>query len=77
LHMELGGYIGFGMLQADNWDNLTGFDFGMIAGHAYEKGHCGVSLQVHSGYAPYNSKGTPSRLLLFNPKFMLKGYYCF
>ncbi len=77
LHMELGGYTGFGMLEADKWDNLTGFDFGMIAGPAYEKGHCGVSMQVRSGYAPYNSKGSPSGVLLFNPKFMLKGYYCF
>ena len=77
LHMELGGYIGFGVLEANNWANLTGFDFGMIAGPAYEKGRCGVSLHVRSGYAPYSSNGSPSGVLLFNPKILLKGYYRF
>jgi hypothetical protein len=77
LHMQLGGYIGFGYLMAHGWDNLTGFDFGMIAGPAYETEHIGISAQVRSGYAPYNSSGTPSGVLLFNPKFLLKVYYKF
>lgn len=77
LHMQLGGYMGFGFLMADDWDNLTGFDFGLIAGPAYEKGHFGISAQVRSGYAPYNSSGTHSGVLLFNPKFLIKLYYRF
>ena len=76
-HMQLGGYMGFGFLMANDWDNLTGYDFGLIAGPAYEAVHFGISAQVRSGYAPYNSSGTPSGVLLFNPKFILKCYYRF
>ncbi len=77
LHMQLGGYMGFGFLRAQHWDNLNGFDFGMIAGPAYETRHYGVSVQIRSGYAPYSSSGTPSGVLLFNPKMLLKLYYRF
>ena len=77
LHLQLGGYMGYGFLAANHWDNLKGFDFGMIAGPAYETQHIGLSVQVRSGYAPYSSNGTPSGVLLFNPKLLLKVYYRF
>lgn len=77
LHMQLGGYMGFGYLMANNWDNLAGIDFGLVAGPAWENEHIGVSAQVRSGFAPYSSSGTPKGVLLFNPKILLKIYYKF
>jgi hypothetical protein len=77
LHMQLGGYMGCGFLMANNWDNLFGFDFGLIAGPAYETGHIGISAQVRSGFASYSSSGIPSGVLLYCPKILFKVYYRF
>jgi hypothetical protein len=77
LHLQLGGYFGYGFLMAQHWDKLSGSDLGIIAGPAYEKKHFGVSAQVRSGFAPYKSSGTPSGVLLFNPKLLFKTYYRF
>lgn len=77
LHMQLGGYLGFGSLNADQWDKLTGVDFGFIAGPAYEKNHCGAAIHVQTGYAGYTSSGIPEEVKLYNPKILLKLYYLF
>ncbi len=77
LHMEAGGYLGLGLLNAQNWNNLSGIDFGLIAGPAFEKGPYGVAFHVQYGHANYNSSGTPGQVRLYNPKFMLKVYYRF
>jgi hypothetical protein len=75
LHLQLGGYAGYGFLRANGWDNLNGFDLGLIAGPAFEKEHTGIALHVHSGYAWYESKGTPHGVMLYTPKILLKIYY--
>jgi hypothetical protein len=77
LHMQLGAYAGYGFLTADKWDNLNGFDIGLMVGPAYEKGHFGVATHLHSGHAWYSSSGTPSGVMLYNPKILLKVYYKF
>ncbi len=77
LHVQLGGYLGGGSLNADQWSKLTGIDFGFIAGPAYEKGQYGIALHVQTGFANYTSTGTPADVKLFNPKIMFKFYYLF
>jgi len=74
LHMQLGGYAGYALIRADNWDDLHGADFGMLAGPAYEKKHFGVAAQVKAGVSPFKSSGTPEGLLLFAPGVILKMY---
>jgi hypothetical protein len=75
LHLQLGGYFGYGFLRADNWDNLKGADYGFIAGPAYERGKLGIAVHVHQGHAWYESTGTPIGVMLYTPKYMLKIYY--
>ena len=75
--MQLGGYAGYGFLTANNWDRLNGFDIGLIVGPAYEKGHMGTAVHLQSGHAWYASSGTPSGVMLYNPKILLKVYYRF
>lgn len=77
LHLQLGGYFGYGFLQADNWDNLKGADYGFIAGPAYERDKLGIAVHVHQGHAWYESTGTPIGVMLYTPKYMLKIYYKF
>lgn len=77
LHIQAGAYLGYGYLKANNWTNLTGFDYGGIVGPAYEKGNIGAAIQLHTGYAHYKSSGTPSEVKLYNPKILFKIYYRF
>lgn len=77
LHLQIGGYIGYGYLRADNWDDLTGLDFGGMGGPAYEKGKFGLAAHLQTGYANYESSGTPKQVKLYNPKVLLKFYYKF
>ncbi|MFZ0283068.1 MAG: hypothetical protein WAL29_15570 [Bacteroidales bacterium] len=75
LHLQLGGYFGYGLLTADNWDNLKGIDLGLIAGPAFETEHFGVAVHLQSGHAWYESTGSPSGVMLYTPRFLLKIYY--
>ena len=77
LHLQLGGYLGGGSLNADQWSELAGIDFGFIAGPAYEIGKYGFALHVQTGYANYSSSGNPADVKLFNPKILFKFYYRF
>lgn len=77
LHLQLGGYFGAGMITADNWDNLKGIDFGLLAGPAFESGHIGASLQVKAGFAPFFSDGTPNTVLMHTPGILFKVYGMF
>ena len=74
LHMQLGGFVGFGFLRKADWDDLWGPDAGMIAGPAFETRHFGVALHFQIGYAWYESTGIPQGVMLYNPKFLLKFY---
>ena len=74
LHLQLGGYFGYELIKAQNWDNLTGPDFGMIAGPAFETGSFGVALHLQSGFSPNKSSGTPEGILLYTPRVLLKIY---
>jgi hypothetical protein len=75
LHMQLGGYAGYGFLSAVNWDKLSGYDLGLIAGPAFEKNRFGIALHLQSGHAWYDSTGTPQGVMLYTPKILLKVYY--
>lgn len=77
LHMQLGGYLGYGYLRADHWTDLTGIDYGGIVGSAYEKGNYGIAVHVQSGYGGYKSSGTPKDVKLYSPKILLKFYHRF
>ena len=74
LHIELGGFAGYSMLKADNWDNLKGADFGMLAGPAYESRHFGVSFLWKAGFSPHFSDGVPERILMYTPGMLIKVY---
>jgi hypothetical protein len=74
LHMQLGGYLGYGYLRANNWTDLTGIDYGGIVGPAYEKGKYGIAAHLQSGYGGYKSSGTPKDVKLYSPKILLKFY---
>jgi len=74
LHLQLGGYFGYGMIKATNWTNLKGADFGLISGPAYETNRIGVALHLEAGFSPYKSPGTPQGILLYTPRVLLKIY---
>ena len=74
-HLQLGGYFGYGFLEASDWNNQNGIDLGIIAGPAYEINRIGVALHLHSGHARYESSGTPEGVMLYTPRFLLKIYY--
>lgn len=75
LHLQLGGYIGYGFLRAKDWDKLTGNDYGLILGPAYERKKFGIAVHMHEGHAWYKSSGTPVGVMLYTPKILLKVYY--
>lgn len=74
LHAQLGGYLGYGFLGANNWDRLSGFDMGIMMGPAFELKKFGIAIHVQSGHAWYESDGSPSGVMLYTPKFMFKTY---
>lgn len=76
-HLQIGGYLGYGYLRADNWTDLYGFDAGGLFGPAYEKNKLGIALHIQSGYGGYTSDGTPEEVKLYNPRLLLKGYLRF
>ena len=77
IQLQLGGYMGFGFLKAQAWDRPWGYDLGLIAGPAWEGEKVGVALHVHAGHAWYESSGSPSGVMLYNPKILLKLHYRF
>lgn len=77
LHMQAGGYFGAGLIKADNWDNLKGIDFGLLAGPAFESGHIGVAVQVKAGFAPFFADGVPNTVLMHTPGVLFRVYGIF
>ena len=77
LHVEFGGYLGYGLLKARNWDRLKGFEYGLMAGPALDLKRFGAAIHIETGHGRYKSSGSPSSVLLFNPKILLKVYYKF
>ncbi len=77
IHLQIGGYLGYGFLKAQNWARLTGFDLGLIAGPAYEFKSYGAAIHIETGHARYKSDGEPSGVLLYTPRILLKAYYRF
>jgi hypothetical protein len=75
LHLQLGGYTGYGFLTAEDWDNLKGIDLGILVGPAYESGHYGIALHLQRGYAWYESDGSPAGVMMYIPRYLLKIYY--
>ena len=75
LHLQLGGYFGYGFLKAESWDNLNGIDLGVIMGPAFELKRFGVAFHIQGGHAWYESDGSPSGVMLYSPKYMFKVYY--
>jgi hypothetical protein len=75
LSMQLGGFTGFGFLNAKTWDSLSGFEYGIIAGPAYEMKKIGFALHVHYGRAWYESSGFPIGVMLYDPKILVKVFY--
>jgi len=74
LHLQLGGYFGYGFLKAENWDNLNGIDLGVIMGPAFELKRVGVAFHIQGGHAWYESDGSPKGVMLYTPKYMFKVY---
>lgn len=74
LHIQLGGYFGYGMIKANYWDNLKGADFGMLAGPAFETGAFGACIHFRSGFSPFSSSGRPEGILLYTPGIVFKLY---
>jgi hypothetical protein len=75
-HAQFGGYIGYGFLQSDDWDqSLSGVDYGIMIGPAFEKDNVGVALHVQSGYAYYISSGNPDEVSYSKARLILKFYY--
>jgi hypothetical protein len=78
LHLQLGGYFGYGFVKADIWDqSLGGIDYGIMVGPAYEKNNLGVALHVQSGYSYYTSSGTPDEVSYSKIRILAKVYYKF
>jgi hypothetical protein len=77
-HAQLGGYFGYGIVKADSWDqSLSGVDYGIMVGPAYEKNNFGVALHLQTGYSYYTSSGTPDEVSYSKARLLLKVYYKF
>lgn len=83
-HAQFGGYAGYGLVSSSNFgqamsgassQNLSGIDFGIMAGPAYEQNNIGIAFHVQSGFGWYHSNESLKDLLLVMPKFILKVYY--
>jgi len=75
LHMQLGGYVGYGFVKSSDWSqSLSGSDVGIMVGPAYEKDNYGIALHVQYGKAYYTSSGTPTEVGLAIPRILLKVY---
>lgn len=75
LHAQAGGYVGYGFMNGEGWDNLKGPMYGIILGPAYELDKIGIAVHVQVGRAWYESTGTPLGVMTYTPKFLLKVYY--
>lgn len=77
-HAQLGGYFGYGFVKADIWNqSVSGIDYGIIIGPAYEKNNFGIAFHVQTGYSYYTSSGTPDEVSYSKGRFLLKIYYKF
>jgi hypothetical protein len=77
-HAQLGGYFGYGFVKADIWDqSLSGIDYGIMVGPAYEKNNFGLALHLQTGFAYYTSSGTPDEASYSKARFLLKIYFKF
>jgi hypothetical protein len=77
-HIQLGGYFGYGFVKADMWDqSLSGIEYGMIVGPAYEKNNFGVALHLPTGFSYYTSSGIPDEVSYSKGIYLLKFYYKF
>jgi len=77
-HAQLGGYFGYGFVKANIWDQrVSGIDYGIMIGPAYEKNNFGIALHLQSGYSYYTSSGTPDEVSYSKGRFLLKVYYKF
>lgn len=77
VHLQVGGYLGMGLISARDWDTQKGFEYGMMIGPAYEMRKLGFAIHLHYGRAWYESKGFPLGVMLYDPKILIKAYYRF
>lgn len=74
VHMEVGGYFGYGQINADYWNNLNGADFGLLAGPAFENKYFGAALRFKAGFSPFSAGGTSSGVLILSPSILFEIY---
>ncbi|MBK7712389.1 MAG: hypothetical protein IPJ37_16585 [Bacteroidales bacterium] len=78
IHLQLGGYFGYGSVKADMWDHrLGGIEYGLLVGPAYEKNNFGIALHFPAGFSYYTSSGTPDEVSYSKGTYLLKAYYKF
>jgi hypothetical protein len=77
-HAQLGGYFGYGLVKANIWDqSVSGIDYGIMIGPAYEKNNFGIAFHLQTVYSYYTSSGTPDEVSYSKGRFLLKIYYKF
>jgi hypothetical protein len=77
-HAQLGGYFGYGFVKADIWVQIvSGIDYGIMIGPAYEKNNFGIAIHIQTGFSYYTSSGTPDEVSYSKGRFLLKVYYKF
>jgi hypothetical protein len=54
---------------------VSGIDYGIIIGPAYEKNNFGVAVHLQTGFGYYLSSGAPDEVDFSIPRFVLKVYY--
>lgn len=78
LQAQLGGYFNYGTLMADDFDNTPGgFEYGIIAGPAFKMKQYTLALHMMPGFSYLFTSGSPSAVLIFYPRVMLKCSYTF
>jgi hypothetical protein len=78
LHAQLGGYFGYGFVKADIWDQtVSGIDYGIMIGPAYEKNNFGIAFHLQTGFSYYTSTGTPDEVSYSKGRFLVKIYHKF
>jgi hypothetical protein len=77
-HAQLGGYFGYGFVKADIWNqSVSGIDYGIMIGPAYENNNFGIALHLQTGYCYYTSSGAPDEVSYSKERLLLKVYFKF
>ncbi|MBN1182129.1 MAG: hypothetical protein JXB49_07570 [Bacteroidales bacterium] len=79
IHMQLGGFTNLGRIKSPEFDkSVTGVEFGVIVGPAYQVDNYGVALLFQPNFSFFKtSNDNPSDGMMVYPRALFKVFYTF